>query len=437
MFDGNTVMARRWVADETRALLTRAAQVGPLLAQELMMLAAAPHPRAQRAIEASLHRDRVAVMMQLQRLLGWLASPAASHATAAELRDRLTRGRMQFNNALHNYDLFADAITQRSERDTGLWLAGLDVVAEDVLSLPYYEAPPVLCYLDRGPGAAIRRARTRLPGGGSNPVALIQIPRERMIGSGVATSLAHETGHQAAALLRLVESLRAELQVDGDDPRGLWHRWISEIVADLWAVAKLGPTATVGLVGVLTMPPYFVFRISAQDPHPPPWLRVKLSVAFGSALYPDAQWSELEALWEELYPLDRAPAAERSLLQALASTISQLRDVVLDHRPAPLSPARLGDAIAIADRAPARLRTAIRRPGWQSALARIRPSLALAMVGQARWSRTISPDRERRAVSKLLATLAIRRAMARTELTNDNLTHIATRRNDHGNPGTT
>ncbi len=48
-------------------------------------------------------------------------------------------------------------------------------------------------------GAAIRRARTRLPGGGDNPVAIIRVPRERMVGSGIASSLVHEVGHQAAA----------------------------------------------------------------------------------------------------------------------------------------------------------------------------------------------------------------------------------------------
>ena len=68
--------------------------------------------------------------------------------------------------------------------------------------------PPVVCYLARGPGAAIRRARTRLPGGGQNPVAIIRVPRERMIGHGIASSLVHEVGHQGAALLDLVESLR-------------------------------------------------------------------------------------------------------------------------------------------------------------------------------------------------------------------------------------
>jgi len=39
----------------------------------------------------------------------------------------------------------------------------------------------------RVPGAAIRRARTRLPGGQPSPVGILRIPRERMIGHGVAS----------------------------------------------------------------------------------------------------------------------------------------------------------------------------------------------------------------------------------------------------------
>ena len=75
----------------------------------------------------------------------------------------------------------------------------LDVLAEDGLAVckEYTDVPALMVFLQRGHGAAIRRARTRLPGGDENPVAVIQIPRERMVGSGIASSLIHEVGHQA------------------------------------------------------------------------------------------------------------------------------------------------------------------------------------------------------------------------------------------------
>ena len=416
--NAGTTMTRDWVTGEARALLARVNRARPLIIQESMTLAAAANPRTHRAIELSVRHDRRRVKAELHRLLQWITSAHALEATGAEMQERLTRARMQFNDALSNLDLFSDALSQRSERDSGLWLAGLDVVAEDVLAMPgYYEAPPVLCYLDRGPGAAIRRARTRLPGGGQNPVALIQIPRERMTGSGVAASLAHESGHQAAALLQLVESLRAELQrvqaTSHDGAWRLWDRWIAEIVADLWAVARLGPTATMGLIGVLSLPAYFVYRISGSDPHPPPWLRVRLSAAIGHALYPDAQWSQLDRLWQELYPLERASAAQQMSLQQLAVSVDELCERLVNHRGSALAPIPLGEAISIADRAPARLRAEVGRPGWIGRLTAATPSRALAIVGQARWSRAITPDNERRTVSNLLATWAIRRTLRR------------------------
>jgi hypothetical protein len=99
---------------------------------------------------------------------------------------------------IDQFDLFSDALVERSQHGYGEWSGGLDVVAMDALTLPGYltDPPPVICHLDRGPGAAIRRVRTRLPGGGLTPVALIRVPRERMIGSGIGSSAA--TAHHGA-----------------------------------------------------------------------------------------------------------------------------------------------------------------------------------------------------------------------------------------------
>ncbi|HET6582157.1 MAG TPA: hypothetical protein VFG69_01895 [Nannocystaceae bacterium] len=427
MFDGRTtrvhgpagrICTRQWVADEARALLARVTRVRPLMQQETMIPAAAPDMRTQRAIETTLADSRRRLRHDIAELIRWLGAAESRDASGAEMQRRLVGVRMQFNDTISNLDLFIDALTQRSERDTGLWLAGLEVAAQDVLALPgYYEPPPLLCYLERGPGAAIRRARTRLPGGGSNPIALIQIPRERMTGTGVAASLAHETGHQAAALLGLVESLRTRMDVAADRSLGgriwaLWQRWISEIVADLWALARLGPTATLGLMGVVSLPKFFVFRVSVNDPHPPPWIRVRLSAALGQQLYPDPQWAEMLELWDELYPLEGVPHVRRAVLAALAESAPRLARFLLDHRAETLANASLADALRTARRDPQSLTLAARGPGWKRALANAQPSLALAILGQARWNRAITPDGEREGVEKLLTTWAMRRAIA-------------------------
>ena len=217
----------RFLEHETRALLTRLDRIQPFALHEVMVPAASIAPVAQAAIDGHLARGRRRVRALAHRFLARLREPALAER-AALLQRRYALLRLQFNAVLTQFDLFADALSQRSERDTGVWLSGLDAAAADALAMPgYYESPPVICYLDRGIGAAIRRARTRLPGGGANPVAVIRVPRERMVGSGIASSLVHEVGHQAAALLGLIDSLRpalmAQAQADADPQRSPWR----------------------------------------------------------------------------------------------------------------------------------------------------------------------------------------------------------------------
>jgi hypothetical protein len=54
----------------------------------------------------------------------------------ADVQRRFTLLRLEFNSVISQFDTFSDAITQRSEHETGVWLSGLDVVAADALALP-------------------------------------------------------------------------------------------------------------------------------------------------------------------------------------------------------------------------------------------------------------------------------------------------------------
>src|SRR5262249_4803060 len=255
----------------------------------------------------------------------------------------------------------------------------------------YYEVPPVICYLDRGVGAAIRRARTRLPGGGDNPCAIVRVPRERMVGSGIASSLIHEVGHQASVLLGLIESLRPTLralQRNTGTGRIAWvflERWISEILADFFAVARVGIISTMGLIGVVSLPRAFVFRISLDDPHPFPWIRVKISAAIGNALFPDPQWGRLCRLWEAFYPLAGLPPQRRKLVEILERTIPGFVALLANHRSLSLRGRSLAEVLETGERQPARLAALFHR--WRSAPWKMyyaRPSLAFAVIGQAR-----------------------------------------------------
>ena len=326
----------------------------------------------------------------------------------AELPERLTQ-----------FDLFSEVITQRSEHDNGVLLSGLDVAAAEALLVPgrYFEGPPVICSLHRGLGGAIRRARTRLPGGGDNPVALIRIPRERMIGYGIASSLVHEVGHQGAALLDLVESLRAQLRPLRLRARlrrawDLWDRWISEIVADFWSISRIGIGSTLGLVGLVSLPRGFVFRPSHDDPHPMPWVRVLLSCAIGDRLYPDPQWERLAATWRAMYPISGIRPQLAELVAELRVTMPDLVTVVVEHRPARLRGRALGEVL----RNPDLQREGLLRrfADWEAHPGRMvtaPPTLAFAVLGQARASGRLTPERESRLLRRLIASWAVRSSL--------------------------
>jgi hypothetical protein len=410
--------ALEMLAQEARALLTRLMRVKPFALYETAVPAASISPSAQIAIERYLADGRRELRQQVHTFLQWLQPSGSHRPTPAEAQRRYTFLRLRFNAVLSQFDIFADALTQRSEHDTGIWLSGLDALAADALTLPAdHPVPPVICYLDRGGGAAIRRARTRLPGGGQNPVAIIRVPRERLIGSGIASSLVHEVGHQAAALLDLMGSLRPILQNMQwhNRQRPVWQYWercLSEILADFWSISKVGVGSTFGLIGVVSLPRPFVFRMNLDDPHPIPWICVKLSCAIGRALYPDPQWARLAKMWELLYPTTGLTAAKRSLLMQLEAGMPDFVRLLIQHRPKALHGQSLIEAMQVERRQPRRLAAYYER--WRTApeqLYKAPPSLVFAVIGQAKMNGKISPETESHLLTKLLIHWALRRTL--------------------------
>jgi hypothetical protein len=406
-----------WMLEqEVRALLTRLALVRPLALDGPMVPAAALLPAPQIAIERFLMSGRQHLHRLAQEFLDWLRSPQGAAAAVPEAQRRFTLLKLRFNRVLTHFDLFDSVVAQRSDAETGVWLSGLDNAAADALQLRgnYYEPPAVVCYLDRGMGAAIRRARTRLPLGGLNPVAIVKIPRERMVGNGIASSLFHEVGHQAAALLGLVESYRAPLhaavEAGGADEVAwrLWERWISEVVADLWSVARAGIGSTMGLMGVVSLPRPFVFRLNPDDPHPAPWIRVKLSAALGRAFYPQPAWDRLEELWEDYYPIDDLDRDRSDTYAALERTLPALVRILASHRPAALRGAAVAEALDLDELHPAKLQWLLRH--WRTApqdMYSARPIVAFAAIGQGRADGTITPEEESTVIGKLLSHWAL------------------------------
>ncbi|WP_342088151.1 hypothetical protein [Dyadobacter sp. OTU695] len=417
-------MVHTYLQNEATSMLSRLGQLQPFSLSTPMVAAASPSDEALRAVTDHLINTKRELRAKVNSFLAKLKTQGADgFATASEAQASYAILKLRFNNILDQQDIFADVITQRTEHQTGVWIAGLDVVAADALQprKGLYETTPMMCFLERGHGAAIRRARTRLPGGDLNPLAIIQVPRERMVGSGIASSLIHEVGHQGAALLSLVESLRETLMKRiGLAPQPeklawmLYERWISEIVADFWAMGHLGITATQGLMGVVSLPEYFMFRVKLDDPHPFPWIRVKLSLAVGALLFPDRQWQKFEQLWQQIYPIVKLDEEKRSIIAQLDAVMPAFTELLIGHRSNALQNFTLGGLFPLEARQPERLRelysqlmsrpeTAIKAP----------PSLVFAIIGQARADGRITAAREGHLLSRFLNHWAMSRAESR------------------------
>lgn len=405
---------------EARSLIARQALVKPFSLNMPMVVAAALPTHVLNTVEAFFNKKRRENHQAVYRYLAELKNMTyGGYPCAATAQKLFTTLRMRFNCFLSQYDIFADVISQRGEHENGVLLSGLDEAARDAMCLPgsACRIPPIMCYIEKGFGAAIRRVQTRLPGGDRNPATIIRIPRERMVSGCVASSLVHEVGHQGSAFLDLVSPLRraleGKIQTDTDVMR-FFHLWIPEILSDLWSVSKIGIGSTLGLISVISLPARLVFRIGCNDSHPAPWIRVKISCALGHALYPDKQWMETAAMWETLYPLNKAIPQTEKLFRNIERRIPEVTDLIMGFRPVSLKGKTLYNVFAMKDRMPSVLRNHyIRRLSSANRLENLPPTLAFAVLGQARHDGMLSPERE----CKLIETLLKGWALSKNEIT--------------------
>lgn len=407
-----------YLLNESQSLLSRLRQVKPFSMTMPMVKGASVSEKALKAVIDLLEIGKNGLYNSVNNYIRIIKSAKKRNEDPKPFQVKFTLIKLRFNSILDQLDIFADVLSQRAEHEVGIWLSGLDVLAEDGLSIgkDHFQDPPALMvYLDRGHGAAIRRARTRLPGGDENPVAVIQIPRERMVGSGIASSLIHEVGHQAAALLDLVTSLRAELknrqlQEKNKDAWIHFERWISEIISDVWAMGHLGIAATLGLMNVVTLPKYFQFRLDLEDPHPAPYVRVQVSCSFGKKMFPHPQWERAWELWRTFYPSDDLPEDKRMLLQEIDEEMDDFVNLVLNHTNKILKGKRLGELFPVDERQPHVLQQLYQQ--WKNfprLIERAPPTLVFAIMGQAKSDMNIDAGDESRILSQQLRNWAFNR----------------------------
>jgi hypothetical protein len=209
------------------------------------------------------------------------------------------------------------------------------------------ETPVVLCYVEKGLGAAILKAKLRLWDSRTiSPAAAIKVVRHNL---DHPTAIVHETGHQVAHMTGWTQELSARIRTALQScPRVIgetWASWTSEINADVYAFVHTGYASVAGLHDVVAGDDAMVFRYTAGDPHPISYLRVLLGVELCSRTYGAGPWDELRESWNVAHPLERAKDPIRQLITESLPLLPALADVCLQSPIAGFRGKRITDLV--------------------------------------------------------------------------------------------
>jgi hypothetical protein len=163
-----------------------------------------------------------------------------------------------------------------------------------------------------------------------------------------------------------------------------------------------------GLINVVSLPRPFVFRLNTSDPHPPPYVRVKLSAALGQVFYPESGWRNLTELWESYYPIDQLDSDQKRTFRDLERSIPTLVDVLVNHSLAALRGDTLIEALDTDELQPPRLRQLLQT--WREKpqeMYRTRAIVTFAALGQGRADGKLTPEEESVVIAKLLTHWAV------------------------------
>lgn len=321
--------------------------------------------RQWRILDAELKTVETRLIRRLKRGATTYLSQPTDLKAARVMNSLLGELELEMTNAYTFFDTFMDILTQRHTPGLGRLLAGCDKLALDSIRKPHpaltmVEQPIVGC--DRGFGAKTFREYVRFPGGSLNPMPLVQIPYSRLKEKYNLTSVLHEVGHEAMVRCGLKKALPKALR-SGLDRAGaptavcdLFALWSSEIGPDFWSFCGSGLAHAGAIKEILALPPAHAFRITWNDPHPPPYIRALLCFDWCRQVWGRGIWDGWEREWRDLYPVDSAPPATRSLIRKLSLFVPATSSILLRSRFRSLNGKRIPDLFNISVLAPSELK---------------------------------------------------------------------------------
>ena len=264
------------------------------------------------ALRAQIRESTGNLVRDARALEGQLAA-ARTDEDLERVRRDVVAFRLRFIRTEKHVDHYGDAVSTRTSPRLAALLGACDVLATAAMRRALgpigLAAPPVICHVEPGAGAAIMRSGQSLWDGTRSTVATIMMARHNLP---PGTALIHEAGHEVASLAGFNEELagvlRDELAPSAPDLGEAWAGWASEIAADAFAFVHCGYGSVAALHDVVAGDAATVFRHDPLDPHPIAYLRVLLGVAMCSHFYGPGPWDDLGAAWSRAHPLREGPA---------------------------------------------------------------------------------------------------------------------------------
>jgi hypothetical protein len=271
------------------------------------------------------------------------------------------------------FDLFFDILTQKCSK-LGIFLAGCEVLAFDAIRqdhtlLESIEPPIVTCNIGYASSTFLQGTRIsylphirgtstktilppelRLFNSIQNPVPLIQIPWQKPWYG--LPSLLHEVAHQIIRILDLTKALRHafSLHLDSRVPsniKKLFVNCVPEILSDFCSFSCVGLAQTFTTIDILSLPPNHVFYLSNFVHHPPPYLRVLLSIEWSNQLWGKQLLENLRKKWINRYPLTMLSLEKKKFFEKGIECLPIISEVMLNTKFTHLNGRRIIDLFDI------------------------------------------------------------------------------------------
>src|SRR4030095_11125608 len=135
-----------YLLNESQSLLSRLRQVKPFSMTMPMVRGASVSEKALKAVIDLLEIGKNGLYNSVNNYTRIIKSAKKRNEDPKPYQVKFTLIKLRFNSILDQLDIFADVLSQRAEHEVGIWLSGLDVLAEDGLTIgkDLFQDPPAL-----------------------------------------------------------------------------------------------------------------------------------------------------------------------------------------------------------------------------------------------------------------------------------------------------